>query len=83
MDFVVPADHRVKLKEWEKRYKYLDLTKELKMLWNLRVTIIPTAIGALGIYTRTGGVVNNWTSKSHIFVKIILKIRINFLINEN
>ena len=29
MDFAVPADHRVKLKEIEK-YKYLDLARELK-----------------------------------------------------
>ena len=25
VDFAVPADHRIKLKEWEKRDKYLDL----------------------------------------------------------
>ena len=30
MDFTVPADHRVKLKENEKWDKYLDLTRELK-----------------------------------------------------
>ena len=30
MDFAVPADHRVKLKESEKKDKYLDLTRELK-----------------------------------------------------
>ena len=30
MDFAVPADHRVKLKENEKRDKYLDLARELK-----------------------------------------------------
>ena len=30
MDFAVPADHGVKLKESEKREKYLDLTRELK-----------------------------------------------------
>ena len=30
MDFVVPADHRVKIKEREKRDKYLDLARELK-----------------------------------------------------
>ena len=40
MDFAVSADHRVNLKEWEKRYKYLDLTKELKMLWNLRGNLL-------------------------------------------
>ena len=30
MDFSVPADHRVKLKENEKKVKYLDLARELK-----------------------------------------------------
>ena len=30
MDFVVPADQRVKLKENEKKDKYLDLAKYLK-----------------------------------------------------
>ena len=30
MDFAVPADHRVKLKESEKKDKYLDLDWELK-----------------------------------------------------
>ena len=30
VDFAVPADHRIKLKENEKRDKYLDLARELK-----------------------------------------------------
>ena len=30
VDFTVPADHRIKLKECEKRDKYLDLARELK-----------------------------------------------------
>ena len=30
VDFVVPADHRVKLKASEKKNKYLDFAKELK-----------------------------------------------------
>ena len=29
-DFAVPADHRIKLKEKEKKDKYLDLARELK-----------------------------------------------------
>ena len=29
-DFAVPADHRIKLKEIEKKNKYLDLARELK-----------------------------------------------------
>ena len=46
MDFAVPADHRVKLKENEKIDKYLDLARELKKLWNMKVK--PIVVGALG-----------------------------------
>ena len=48
MDFAVPADHRIKLKECEKKDKYLDLARELKKLWNMKVTIVPIVIGAFG-----------------------------------
>ena len=49
VDFTVPADHRIKLKECEKRDKYLDLARELeKKLWNMKVTIIPIVFGAFG-----------------------------------
>ena len=44
MDFAVPADHRVKLKENGK----MDLARELKKLWNMRVKVIPIVVGALG-----------------------------------
>ena len=32
VDFAVPVDHRIKLKECEKKDKYLDLARELKKL---------------------------------------------------
>ena len=32
VDFAAPADHRVKLKEYEKRDKYVDLARELKKI---------------------------------------------------
>ena len=52
IDFAFPGDHRVKLKGREKRNKYLDLTMEQKKLWNMKVTIIPIVIGALGTVTK-------------------------------
>ena len=52
VDFAVPADHRIKLKEWEKKDKYLDFARELKKLWNMQVTIIPIVIGAFGTVTK-------------------------------
>ena len=49
VDFAVPADHRINLKESEKKDKYLDLAREIKIkLWNMKVTIVPIVIGALG-----------------------------------
>ena len=52
VDFAVPADHRINLKESEKKDKYFDLARELKKLWNMKVTIVPIVIGALGIITK-------------------------------
>ena len=52
MDFAVQDDHRVKLKESEMRDKYLDLARELKKVWNMKVTVIPIVIGVLGTVTR-------------------------------
>ena len=52
VDFAVPTDHRIKLKQCEKRDKYLDLARELKKLWNMNVTIIPIVIGAFGTVTK-------------------------------
>ena len=51
VDLAVP-DHRINLKESEKKDKYLDLARELKKLWNMKVTIVPIVIGALGTVTK-------------------------------
>ena len=51
MDFPVPANRWLKLKESEKKDKYLDLAIELKKLWNINVTVIQIVNGALGIVT--------------------------------
>ena len=52
VDFAVLADHWVKLKESEKKDKYLDLARELKKLWNMKVTFIPIVISAHGTVTK-------------------------------
>ena len=51
MDFAVPVNHRVKLKESEKKDKCLDLASELKKLWNMKVKLMPIVIGTLGTVT--------------------------------
>ena len=55
MDFAVPADNRIKLKEYEKKDKYLDLARKLKTttkLWNMNRTNIPVVIGVFGTVTK-------------------------------
>ena len=52
VDVAVLADHRIKLKECEKRDKHLDFARELKKLWNMKMTIIPIVIGAFGTITK-------------------------------
>ena len=48
----VLANHKIKLKEWEKKDKYLDVARELKKLWSMKGTIIPIVIGAFGTVTK-------------------------------
>ena len=52
VDFAVLADYRIKLKENEKKDKYLNLARELKKLQKMKVTVIPIVIGALGTVTK-------------------------------
>ena len=52
VNFAIPADHRINLKECEKKDKYLDLAKELKKLRNMKVRIVPIVIGAFGTITK-------------------------------
>ena len=48
VDFSSPAGHKVKMKESEKTDKYLNLVKELKKQWNMKVTVMPIVVGVLG-----------------------------------
>ena len=52
VDLAVPADHKINLKECEKKDKYLDLARGLKKLWKMKVTIVPIVIGAFGTITK-------------------------------
>ena len=45
-------NNRINLKVCEKKDKYLDLARELKKLWNLKVTMGPIVIGTLGTITK-------------------------------
>ena len=58
VNFAVPPDNRVKLREGEKKDKYLDLVRVVKTLWKLKGMVIPVVIGALGNVTK--GLVKGW-----------------------
>ena len=74
MDFAFPADHRLKLKEREKRDKYLDFARELKKLWSMKMTVIPIVISRYNpqkIGIGTGGFGNKRTSEDYPDYSII------------
>ena len=49
----VPVNHRLKLKESEKKDKYLNLPRDLtKKLWNMKMMVILILIGAPGTVTK-------------------------------
>ena len=49
IDFlIIPYNTRVDDKEVEKIEKYLDLARELKKLWNMKVIVVRLVVGALG-----------------------------------
>ena len=57
---LVPADHRVKIKENKNRDKDLDFAREIKKLWNINVMVIPIVIGVLGTVLK--GLLKGWKS---------------------
>ena len=48
IDFAIPYDTRGDDKEVEKIERYLDLARELKKVWNMKVIVVPLVVGALG-----------------------------------
>ena len=51
IDIAVPNDRNCKAKEQEKIEKYQDLRLEMQKLWNVKATVVPVVIGALGSHT--------------------------------
>ena len=51
VDFAVPAEHRIKLKECEKKDKYFNIARESENCY-MKVIIIPIEIGAFSTVTK-------------------------------
>ena len=49
VNFTISVDHRVKIKESEMIYKYLDLAREQKKVRKMKVKVISTVVGTLGM----------------------------------
>ena len=49
VDFAVLVGHRMKFKERKITDKYIHFAKELKKLWNMRLTVRPFVAGGLGM----------------------------------
>ena len=71
VDFVASADHRVKIKENEKKDKYLDFIRVLKRLWIIKVTVIPPWDSSQKIGKGTGRLENKGTCGDHSDLRII------------
>ena len=52
VNFAVPADHKVKLKEIENEMSTEAFLKNWKILWNMKVTVILIVIGSFGTVTK-------------------------------
>ena len=63
MDFASLVNHTIKIKQNEKRYKYLDLAKVTKMLRDILVTVMPIVNG--GLVKGPGKVTNLKTNRDH------------------
>ena len=48
VDFAVPADCTIKVKENEKIDRFLELVKELKNLWKMKAMVTPIEVCVLG-----------------------------------
>jgi hypothetical protein len=53
IDVAIPSDRNVVQKEAEKNLKYKSLVIEIQRMWNLKCTIIPNTVGAIGIVTKS------------------------------
>ena len=47
VDFAIPVNHRVKIKENEKRNKYFDLPRQLRKQWNMKISVVFGTLGTV------------------------------------
>ena len=55
IDFAVPGDSRIEEKEKDQIERYQNLGRELQEIWNVKVMIIPSVVGSLGVIPKQFG----------------------------
>ena len=48
IEWTVPSDRNIALKEIERKSKYKDLELEIQKMWHKETLVIPVVVGALG-----------------------------------
>ena len=69
IDFVVPGDSWIEEKQKVKIEKYQDLRRELQKIWNVRVNIMPLAVGSVGTLERDWYHSRNRASSEDNFIR--------------
>ena len=65
IDFAIPCDQNIAIKEQAKIDKYQELRIELQKVWNFKVVVIPIVIGALGTMSKKYIILQNRLTSRH------------------
>ena len=57
IEWTVPSDRNIALKEFERKSKYKDLELEIQKMWQKKTVVIPVVVSALGTVKK--GMVEN------------------------
>ena len=88
VNFTIQADNGVKMKDTEKIFKYLDFARELKKQWNMKITVIPIIVDAVGMVPKDlerrleEKSKLSWPRLASKIFRRILETRGNFLLSE-
>jgi hypothetical protein len=52
IDVAIPSDRNAIQKESEKKFKYKNVSIEIRRMWNMKCFVMPVIIGATGIVTK-------------------------------
>ena len=80
VDFAVIANHRLEIEESDGFDKNLDLARELKKLWNMKMSMLSIVFGNLGIVPNSvekNTVIKEYLRKNRDHPNHIIKLSLN------